>query len=109
MLQIYDLSKPEAPVKVGTHKTSGVRSSRVSLKGKVAYVPDFREGLQIVDLSTPSMPRVLGTYKTTHPVRDVAVADSLVYVVVGPPAQGNIPPGGGEVLILRETRAGSQP
>ena len=109
MLQVYDLSNPVAPVKAGTHKTAGVRSSRVTLRGKVAYVPDLREGLQVVDLSAPATPRVIGSYKPAVPVRDVAVAGSLVYVVVGPPAQGNIPAGGGEVLSLRETRAGSQP
>ena len=109
MLQVYDLSNPAAPVKVGTHKTSGVRSSRATLKGKVAYVPDLSDGMQVVDLSTPATPRVVATYKTATPVRDVAVAHSLVYVVVGPPAQGNIPAGGGEVLILRETRTASQP
>jgi hypothetical protein len=108
LLQVYDLSNPMAPVKAGTHKTSGVRSSRVTLKGKVAYVPDLADGMQVVDLSRPATPRVIATYKTASPVRDVAVAGPLVYVVVGPPAHGNIPAGGGEVLILRETRTGSQ-
>lgn len=109
MLQVYDLSNPTAPVKVGTHETSGVRSSRATLEGKVAYVPDLRDGLQVVDLSKPTTPRVVATYKTAEPVRDVAVGGSLVYVVVGPPAHGNIPAGAGQVLILRETRTGSQP
>ena len=110
LLQIYDLSNPVAPVKVGTHETSGARYSRATLKGKVAYVPDLRGGMQVVDLSTPATPRVIATYKTATPVRDVAVAGSLVYVVVGPLAPGgNRWAGGGEVLILRETRTGSQP
>ena len=65
---------------------------RVSLKDKLAYVADGREGLQVVDLSTPSAPRIVASYKTARPARDVAVADSLVFVSVG-----------NEVLILRQT------
>jgi hypothetical protein len=45
-----------------------------------------------VDLSTPSKPSIVGAYKTATPARDVAVADSLILVVVG-----------SEVLILRQT------
>ena len=89
---------------IGTDFRLGTPGVRV-----VAYVPDLSDGMQVVDLSTPATPRVVATYKTATPVRDVAVAHSLVYVVVGPPAQGNIPAGGGEVLILRETRTASQP
>jgi hypothetical protein len=62
-------------------------------RGKLAYVADGGGGLQIVDVSTPSKPRSIGSYQTTGPARDVAVSDSLIFVVVG----------NQEVLILRET------
>jgi hypothetical protein len=107
-LQVYDLSNPAAPVKVGTHKMAGARSSRLTLKGKIAYVPDLDDGMQVIDLSTPATPRVVATHKTALPVRDVAATESLIYVVIGAAAKGNIPAGGGEVLILRETRRASQ-
>jgi len=84
MIQVYDLSDSVKPVKAATHKTPSGRPLRVSLNGSLVYVADGREGLQVVDLSTPSMPRVVGTYKTPNPARDVAAADSLVFVVAGP-------------------------
>jgi hypothetical protein len=103
-LQVYDLSNPAAPpVKAATYRTPGGRPQRVALKGAQAYVADGPAGLQLVDLSAPSMPRLVGTYKTANPARDVAVADSLVFVVAGPLPQGNLSSGGGEVLILRQT------
>jgi hypothetical protein len=98
-LQLYDVSKPEAPVHVSTYRTPGAGGwmqgggGRLALKGTLAYVADGAEGLHLVDLSTPSAPRTVGSYKTAAPARDVAVADSLVFVVVG----------NQEVLILRRT------
>ena len=98
-LQLYDVSNPEAPVHVTTYRTPGGGGwipgggGRLSLKGTLAYVADGKEGLHVVDLSTPSAPRTVGSYKTAAPARDVAVADSLVFVVVG----------NQEVLILRQT------
>src|SRR5262249_58436221 len=89
-------------------RTSGVRSSRLTLKGKVAYVPDLRDGLQVVDLSNAATPRVVATYRTAEPVRDVAVAGSLIYVGVGPPWDGNKPAGAREGLALAEDRNGAQ-
>ena len=103
-LQVYDLTNPAAaPVKAATYRTPGGRPQRVALRGTQAYVADGPAGLEVVDLSTPSSPRLVGTYKTPNPARDVAVADSLVFVVAGPLPQGNLSSGGGEVLILRQT------
>jgi hypothetical protein len=102
-LQVYDVSNPAAPVKAATYRTPGGRPLRVALNGPQAYVAAGLEGLLVVDLSNPSMPRLIGTYNTASPARDVAVADSLVFVVAGPLPQGNLSLGGGEVLILRQT------
>jgi hypothetical protein len=102
MLQIYDVSNPAMPVKTAAFRTAGARPNRVRLRGSTAYVADGPGGLQVVDLSTPSTPSLIGTYATPDTARDVALADSLVYVVIGPPPTGNIPGGGGEVLILRQ-------
>jgi hypothetical protein len=97
-LQLYDVSNPEAPVHATTYRTPGGEGwqgggGRLSVKGTLAYVADGKEGLQVVDLSMPSAPRTVGSYKTAAVARDVAVADSLVFVVVG----------NQEVLILRQT------
>ncbi len=99
-LQVYDVSNPAAPVRAATYKTPSGRPVRVTLSGHLAYVADGREGLQVVDLSTPSMPRLIGGYKTSNPARDVAVANSLVFVAAG---IGGEDAGHGEVLILRQT------
>ena len=100
-LQVYDISEPEAPVYRSTYDTPG-RALRLALAGTHAYVADGLEGLLVVDLEHPSTPRVAGSYKPTQPVRDVAVADSLVLVAVGALPTGiGRSQGGGEVLILR--------
>ena len=90
-LQMYDVSNPAAPVKIPAFRTPG-SALRVALKGTLAYVADFREGLQLVDLSDPSSPKIVGSYKTASPALDVAVTDSLVFVALT----------GGQVLILRQ-------
>ena len=95
LLQIYDVTNPAAPVKVGSLRTPG-RPLRASLKGKLAYVADGPEGLQVVDLSKPAMPAIVGGYKTAAPARDVAVAASHVFLVLGGRE------GGGEAVVLRQ-------
>ena len=94
-LQIYDVSDPTAPVRAASFRVPG-QAQRISFKGEVAYVAAGRGGLQIVDLSTPSRPRIIGEYASTGPVRDVAVSDSLVFLVIGSRE------GDAEVLILRQ-------
>lgn len=90
-VQVYDVSNPQAMVHATTYRTPGV-AQRVSLKGTRAYVADGSAGLQVLDLSTATSPMVIGSFKTTAPARAVAVAEHLVYVIVG-----------AEVLILRQT------
>jgi hypothetical protein len=103
-LQIYDISKPAAPVKVATHATLGrSRFPRTALVGSRLYVADGSAGLQVLDLSTPKAPRVIGTYKTPLLARDVAVAGSHVFVVIGTVGEGPREYKDQEVLVLRQT------
>jgi hypothetical protein len=95
LLQIYDIKKPAAPVRVGTFKTPGGRPSRVTMMGSQAYVADGREGVQIVDLSNPAEPKLAGTLKTPAPARDVAVSDTAILVAAGAGEEE------GEVLVFR--------
>jgi hypothetical protein len=95
LLQIYDLSKPVAPVAAAQFRLPSGRPVRVTLSGHDAYVADARDGLQVVDLSTPSTPVLAGGFKSTQPGRDVAVAGAFVYLAVGAGAEG------GEVIVLR--------
>jgi len=103
-LQVYDISKPAAPVRTATFKTPGGRPVRATLSGSRAYVADGREGLQVVDLATPNAPRLIASHTTPHPARDVAVAGSLVLVVVGAASETPREFEHQEVLILREGR-----
>jgi hypothetical protein len=97
LLQIYDVSKPSAAVRVATFATPSGRPVRATVRGQLAYVADGREGLQVVDLSTPSAPKLLGGFKTPHPARDVAVTDTHAFVVVGAAGEEE----SGEVIVLR--------
>jgi hypothetical protein len=96
VLQLYDVSKPAAPVRLSTVKTPGGRPGRVTFKGSLAYVTDGREGLQVIDLRDPAKPAVVANFKTALPARDVAVGDSFVLVATGM-GEGNE-----EVIVLRQ-------
>ena len=89
VLQVFDVSKPAAPVLKGTLRLSG-RAQRVSLVETTAYVADSQAGLQVVDVSARSMPTIVGTYKMRGLARDVAASGPLVFVATGD-----------EVVILR--------
>jgi hypothetical protein len=90
-LLLYDVSNPAKPVELMPFRTPG-RPQRIAVQGKRAYVADGPEGLQVIDLSTPSKPQIVGSFKTMNPAADVAVADSLVFVVQR----------GADVAILRQ-------
>jgi len=92
-LQVYDVSNRRAMVHASTYRTPG-NPQRVTLQGTRAYVADGPAGLQVVDLSAPATPAIVGSYKTAAPARDVAIFDSLVFVVLA----------NEEVLILRQIR-----
>lgn len=90
LLQMFDVSVPSAPTRLGQFRTPG-GAFRAVVKDQTAYVADGQQGLQVVDLSTPAQPRIAGSFKTSSPARDVAVGDSAVYVALA----------SGEVIILR--------
>ena len=52
-VQVYDLTKPTAPVRTEPMKTPSGRAPRATLHGARAYVADAAKGLQVVDLSKP--------------------------------------------------------
>lgn len=76
-LQVYDVSKPQAPVKLSTLRTPGT-ALRVALRGTRAYVADGPAGVQVVDLSNPASPTILASHATPSPTRDVAVGGGVV-------------------------------
>ncbi len=104
-LLFYDISNPAKPVTVATFRTPSGRPQRATLTSKRAYVADAQEGLIVLDLSAISAPQIIGSFKTPSPARDVFVADSLVFVVIGDLRVDSRSPSGTEVLILRHTTA----
>jgi hypothetical protein len=100
-VQVYDLSKPASPARLAALKTPSGRPIRAALHGSHAFVADWREGLQVVDLSNPKAPRVVASHKTTAQARDVAVAGSHVFVVIGAPSETPREFKDQEVLILK--------
>jgi hypothetical protein len=103
-LQVYDISTPTEPVHQSTYQTPG-RSIRVELEGSMAYLADGKEGLLVMDLTNLEEPQIAGTYPTAQPVRDVAITEDVVLLVVGALPTGiSRSQGGGEVLVLRLTR-----
>ena len=99
-VQVYDLTKPSAPVRVGALKTPSGRATRAALQGSHAFVADFREGLQVVIFEPEGAPR-RRDLQTTAPARDVAVAGPYVFVVVGTPSETPREFKDQEVLILK--------
>jgi hypothetical protein len=99
-LQIWDRSNATAPSLTTLYRTPG-SPRQVALNGALAYVADSEEGLQVVDLSTLAKPTIVASYKTAAPALDVAVADSVVLVVVGNAGRGSASPTSSEVVLLR--------
>jgi hypothetical protein len=70
------------------------------VNGSFLYIADGPEGLQVLDLSVPAKPAVVATHKTATAARDVAVSDSLVFLLVA--ARDAARQDDGEVVILRQ-------
>jgi hypothetical protein len=82
-IQIYDVSKWQAPAHATTFATPGESAQRIAVQGTRAFVSDGPAGLHVLDLTTPSMPKIVASFKTPTPARDVAVAGPLVFVSTG--------------------------
>jgi len=101
-LQIYDVSRPAAPVLLSRFSTPG-GGDKMVMNGTIAYVADLAQGLQVIDVAAPEKPQTVGAFKTTRPALDVAVAGPLVYVTSGSQREavsGRIQ--GDELMILRQ-------
>lgn len=104
-LQVFDVSNPAAPRKLGMTKIHE-RAAALAVDGGFGYVVVGTDGLQVLDLSDPDHPVQAGSYKTAGSARDVAVAGDLILVTVGSaarPAPGGSAPAVG-VVILRRSR-----
>lgn len=78
-LQIYDVSNPDAPIRLGTYNTPD-RAFDVEIVDTTAYVADGEGGLQIIDISDPNAPTLIGSYNTNTIVTTVAVQGNTVFL-----------------------------
>lgn len=99
LLQVFDVSDPTEPVRVGELRMPSGRPRRVTMSGRFAYVADGPSGVHVVDLTTPSEPAIVDTYATSSPARDVAATASHIFVAVGEHEGDEA----GEVVILKWT------
>ena len=114
LLELFDVSNPSTPARVGTYRVQGrpprragpagsTRVARVQLDGSLAFVTDSYAPfiLQVLDVSDPAKPTLVASYEPLAAPRDLAVAGSLVFLAlraVSDEATGTSGPG---VLILR--------
>ena len=86
VLQIYDVSKPANPVKVGAVNTGqGSNYSPVAVSGRYAYTAGY--GFQVIDISDPANPVAAGSInQLSLAVRVFSVAVAGLYAFVVNPA-----------------------
>ncbi|MBN2466394.1 hypothetical protein JXD38_12310, partial [candidate division WOR-3 bacterium] len=74
MLEVFDISNPLAPVEVAQCSLRG-SAPGITVRGHLAYVADYTEGLTVVDVANPGEPHVVGWYKDPdhNEMFDVAV------------------------------------
>jgi methionine-rich copper-binding protein CopC len=78
-VELIDISKPDAPVKVGVYQTTGTANG-MDIRGNTAYLACDYDGLVMVDISNPSAPTRLGSFNTSGNAYDVTVRGHLAYV-----------------------------
>lgn len=80
-LQIFDVSHPANPVRVGGYLSpeSGVARS-VQVVGSLAYLSVGQAGMQIIDVSDPAFPVRVGKFITSGSAFHVQVLENLAYV-----------------------------
>ena len=81
MLEVFDISNPLAPVEVAQCSLRG-SAPGITVRGHLAYVADYTEGLTVVDIANPLEPHVAGWYKDPdhNEMIDVAVVRNAAVV-----------------------------
>ncbi len=80
--QIFDISRPDAPVLLSTNKYTMYNEGwRVVLGGGGACVVDYFSGIFFMDLADPKLPRQTGWYFTPSTIVATAVEGSAAFSV----------------------------
>ena len=78
-LEIWDLTNPEAPARLGYYETPGYAYG-VAVAGNYAYVADHSAGLRVISVADPVHPSEVGCHDTPGSAGGVAVAGNYAYV-----------------------------
>jgi len=78
-LEIYDISDPKKPVKIGSVDDGG-NANDVFVSGNYAYVADLGDGLEIIDVSDPATPFEVGEVDDGGNARAVFVSGNYAYI-----------------------------
>jgi hypothetical protein len=79
---IYDISNPEAPVKLGEFVAPGnFGSEAITINGHYAYMADRDYGLRIIDISEKAAPTEVGALNATGFSYNIAVNGNYAYMV----------------------------
>ena len=78
--EIFSLTEPAKPVRVGEIATPG-RAQSVVVDGDTAYVADGAAGVHVIDIALPTTPNVIKTLGGFTDARKVQIADGNLYVL----------------------------
>ena len=78
-LEIFDVSDPASPHKLGETPTPGGKAAGIYISGDRAYITDYK-GLQIIDISDKTNPRLIGSMDTQSYAEEVYVSGDYAYV-----------------------------
>jgi hypothetical protein len=82
MMEIYDISNPESPVRLGSIVLKDLVQS-IDVDGNYAYIGLARVGFQVVDISNPSFPVPATIFETGSWVYDMYIDGFYAYVADG--------------------------
>ena len=78
--EIFSLTEPANPVRIGEIATPGQAQS-VVVDGNTAYVADGAAGVHVIDIAVPTTPSVIKTLGGFIDARKVQIADENLYVL----------------------------
>ena len=79
-LEIFSLTDPKHPIRIGEIATPG-RARSVVVDGDTAYVADGAAGVHVIDIALPTAPNVLKTLGGFTDARKVQIDDGNLYVL----------------------------
>jgi hypothetical protein len=82
-LEVFDLSNPTQPVKVGNYRTPDVVWGLQGL-GPLLYAAVGSAGIEVYDVTDPPRPVKVGSYRTRAAATGVQVVGNRVYALTGP-------------------------